>query len=57
MHNKFLLAEDAGSRWIAFGSYNWTTRSFWLNREICVISRDSDLFRAFEERWEKTNCQ
>jgi len=57
MHNKFLLAEDGTSRWVAFGSFNWTTRSFWLNREICVISRDPDLFRTFEERWEKAHCE
>ena len=57
MHNKFLLAEDGTSRWVAFGSFNWTTRSFWLNREICVISRDPELFRTFEERWEKAHCE
>lgn len=51
MHNKFLLAEEDGFRRVVFGSFNWTTRSFWLNREICVISEDSELFRAFEERW------
>jgi phosphatidylserine/phosphatidylglycerophosphate/cardiolipin synthase-like enzyme len=55
MHNKFLLAEDGTSRSVAFGSFNWTTRSFWLNREICVISRDPELFRTFEERWEKAH--
>jgi len=51
MHNKFVLAEEGSERWVIFGSFNWTTRSFWLNREICVISRDPTLFDAFHDRW------
>lgn len=51
MHNKFVLAEDGERRWVAFGSFNWTTRSFWINREILAISADEDLFSAFDERW------
>ncbi len=51
MHNKFVLAEESGQRWVAFGSFNWTTRSFWINREILTISSDEDLFAAFDERW------
>jgi phosphatidylserine/phosphatidylglycerophosphate/cardiolipin synthase-like enzyme len=57
MHNKFLLAEDGRLRQVAFGSFNWTSRSFWLNREICVISRDPELFRTFEQRWEQRHCE
>ncbi len=52
MHNKFVLAEDGDRRWVAFGSFNWTTRSFWVNREILGISSDPDLFAAFDERWQ-----
>lgn len=51
MHNKFVLAEDGNRRWVAFGSFNWTTRSFWINREILAISSDENLFSAFDERW------
>lgn len=52
MHNKFVLAEDGDRRWVAFGSFNWTTRSFWINREILAISSDADLFAAFDRRWQ-----
>lgn len=51
MHNKFVLAEDGDRRWVAFGSFNWTTRSFWINREILAVSSDPDLFATFDERW------
>lgn len=57
MHNKFLLAEDGEFCRVVFGSFNWTTRSFWLNREICVICEDPELFRAFEDRWAKMSEQ
>ncbi len=52
MHNKFVLAEEGERRWVAFGSFNWTTRSFWINREILALSRDPDLFAAFDQRWQ-----
>jgi phosphatidylserine/phosphatidylglycerophosphate/cardiolipin synthase-like enzyme len=52
MHNKFVIAEDDHRRWVAFGSFNWTTRSFWLNREICAVSEDEALVQAFEDRWQ-----
>jgi phosphatidylserine/phosphatidylglycerophosphate/cardiolipin synthase-like enzyme len=52
MHNKFVLIEENSRRWVVFGSYNWTTRSYWLNHEICAISADPELFDAFAERWE-----
>ena len=51
MHNKFVLAEEGERRWTAFGSFNWTTRSFWINREILVISTDPGLYEAFDRRW------
>ncbi len=52
MHNKFVLANEGPRRWVAFGSFNWTTRSFWLNREICAVSEDETLVQAFEDRWQ-----
>ena len=52
MHNKFVLAEEGERRWTAFGSFNWTTRSFWINREILVISSDPGLYDAFDRRWQ-----
>jgi phosphatidylserine/phosphatidylglycerophosphate/cardiolipin synthase-like enzyme len=52
MHCKFVLAEKGTRRWLIFGSFNWTWRSFFLNHEIAVISSDHDLFSAFSKRWE-----
>jgi phosphatidylserine/phosphatidylglycerophosphate/cardiolipin synthase-like enzyme len=57
MHNKFVLIEKNNHRWVVFGSYNWTTRSFWLNHEICAISADPELFNAFSQRWEVLDNQ
>ena len=51
MHNKFVLAEQDTRRWVVFGSYNWSTMSFWINQEICVISSQPHLFKAFADRW------
>ncbi len=52
MHNKFALIEKDGRQWTIFGSFNWTSRSYWLNHEIGVISTDRELFKTFAERWE-----
>ncbi|MBW2144362.1 MAG: hypothetical protein JRG75_08200, partial [Deltaproteobacteria bacterium] len=52
MHNKFVLAEKGRQRWVIFGSFNWTMRSYWLNHEIGVISTNVRLFEAFARRWE-----
>lgn len=52
MHNKFVLVEKSGQRWVIFGSFNWTTRSYWLNYEIGAISTDDILFKAMSRRWE-----
>jgi len=57
MHHKFVLAEKNGRRWVVFGSFNWTTRSYWLNHEIGAISTNPQLFEAFAERWESLNTQ
>jgi hypothetical protein len=57
MHDKFVLVENGGRRWVIFGSFNWTARSYWLNQEIGVISADAELFRAFAERWETLDAE
>jgi phosphatidylserine/phosphatidylglycerophosphate/cardiolipin synthase-like enzyme len=57
MHNKFVLVEQNSQRWVVFGSYNWSTLSFWINQEICAISSQPQLFEAFAERWEVLEAQ
>ena len=51
MHNKFVLAEKDSQRWVVFGSFNWTDRSYRLNHEIGAISANNHLFDAFASRW------
>jgi hypothetical protein len=53
MHSKTLLAEGPAGRWVAFGSYNLTRTSRWLNNELLVVSRDAGLCDAFGGRWEQ----
>jgi phosphatidylserine/phosphatidylglycerophosphate/cardiolipin synthase-like enzyme len=53
MHNKFVIAEKEDQRWTIFGSFNWNTRSAWLNHEIGAISTNRKLWEAFNERWEQ----
>jgi phosphatidylserine/phosphatidylglycerophosphate/cardiolipin synthase-like enzyme len=57
MHNKFVLAEKGSQRWVIFGSFNWTDRSYWVNHEIGAISADDQLFDAFASRWEVLAAQ
>jgi phosphatidylserine/phosphatidylglycerophosphate/cardiolipin synthase-like enzyme len=57
MHNKFILVEQNNQRWVVFGSYNWSTLSFWINQEICAISREPQIFEAFAARWEVLEAQ
>jgi len=52
MHNKFVIAQKNGQHWSIFGSFNWNTRSYWLNHEIGAISTNRQLWEAFSERWE-----
>jgi hypothetical protein len=51
MHAKFMLADDGGARWSAFGSYNLTRTSRFLNQELLVFSDDAPLCQALDERW------
>ena len=52
MHNKFMLVENDRERWTLFGSWNWTSRSRWLNHELGVVTSDSTLFETFSRRWD-----
>jgi phosphatidylserine/phosphatidylglycerophosphate/cardiolipin synthase-like enzyme len=51
MHAKFILAEDDGRRWSAFGSYNLSRTSRWLNQELLMFSDDPHLWEALDRRW------
>ena len=51
MHAKFMLAEEGQTRWSAFGSYNLTRTSRWLNREMLVLSDDRPLWDQLDARW------
>ncbi len=53
MHDKFILIDGGEKRWVIFGSFNWTARSWWLNQEIGMISSDAGLYKAFTSRWEE----
>ncbi|WP_205412278.1 phospholipase D-like domain-containing protein [Sphingomonas crusticola] len=52
MHNKFVLAESPEGRWSAFGSFNLTRTSRWLNSELLMVSEDDHVFDAFAGRWD-----
>ncbi len=52
MHNKFVLAETPEGRWAAFGSFNLTRTSRWLNSELLMVSEDKRVFDAFADRWD-----
>ena len=51
MHAKFVLADDGAKRWSAFGSYNLSRTSRWLNRELLMFSDDAQLWKALDRRW------
>lgn len=51
MHLKFVLAENGRERHAVFGSFNWTSQSYWLNHEVAVITRDDSVFEALDRRW------
>ena len=57
MHDKFLLVEEPGQRWVAFGSFNWSEPSRRFNREIGVIARAPALWGAFAARWQALTTQ
>jgi hypothetical protein len=51
MHCKFVLAQSGGERWSAFGSYNLTKTSRWLNYELLGLSSDIGLWDQLDRRW------
>jgi len=51
MHAKFILAEDGTRRWSAFGSYNLSRTSRWLNQELLMFSDDLQLWDTLDRRW------
>lgn len=57
MHNKFVLAETPEGRWAAFGSFNLTRTSRWLNTELLVVSEDDHVFDAFAGRWDAMKAE
>lgn len=57
MHNKFLLAETPEGRWSAFGSFNLTRTSRWLNTELMVVSEDDRVFDAFAGQWDAMKAE
>jgi phosphatidylserine/phosphatidylglycerophosphate/cardiolipin synthase-like enzyme len=56
MHNKFVLVEGPDVRATIFGSFNWSEPSYWLNREIGVVTGDPLLFKVFAERWDQLSA-
>jgi len=57
MHNKFVLAETPDGRWSAFGSFNLTRTSRWLNTELLMVSEDDAVFDAFARRWDAMKAE
>lgn len=51
MHAKFILADDGDRRWSAFGSYNLSRTSRWLNQELLIFSDDPQLWNSLDRRW------
>lgn len=51
MHSKFIVADHGMERWSAFGSYNFTRTSRWLNQEVLVVSGELDLWQSLSQRW------
>ncbi|MEJ8568194.1 phospholipase D-like domain-containing protein [Elongatibacter sediminis] len=51
MHLKFVLADGPAGRRLAFGSFNWTRPSYYLNHEVAVITGNEALWSAFDARW------
>jgi phosphatidylserine/phosphatidylglycerophosphate/cardiolipin synthase-like enzyme len=51
MHCKFLLVQDGARQWSAFGSYNFTLTSRWLNQELLAFTEDQALWAVLDQRW------
>lgn len=53
MHNKFIIYKSDNDHCVFFGSFNWSLRSWWLNHEVIVVSRDKQVITSFETRWQQ----
>ena len=51
MHSKFILYQSDTISRVMFGSFNWSTRSRFLNFEILVSTNEEPVVRAFNNRW------
>ena len=51
LHAKFLIVEAAGQRQAWLGSLNFNRRSYWLNHEVLIGSRDPAVIDALAERY------
>ncbi len=53
MHDKFMLISCNGSKWVTFGSFNWTSKSMLRNQEIGVITSSKEIYSVFDKRWQE----
>jgi phosphatidylserine/phosphatidylglycerophosphate/cardiolipin synthase-like enzyme len=51
LHAKFLIVETQGKRQAWLGSLNFNRRSYWLNYEVLIGSRDPAVIDALAERY------
>ncbi len=52
MHNKFIIYKSDREHRVMFGSFNWSTRSRYLNHEIIACTDNSNFVDNFENRWQ-----
>jgi len=53
MHNKFIIYKSNHEHRVMFGSFNWSTRSRYLNHEIIACTDNVDIVNKFEMRWQQ----
>ena len=51
MHNKFIIYKSSKEHCVMFGSFNWSTRSKYLNHEIIACTDIPEIVQKFEMRW------
>ena len=49
--------EQGNERWSAFGSYNLTRTSRWLNQELLMFTGDPGIWTALETRWSEITSE
>lgn len=57
MHNKFVIYKSDAEHRVMFGSFNWSTRSRFLNHEIVASTDNSEIVNEFELRWQQIISQ